>query len=198
MSAGQDARSKITCVWCHRGTGLELVTHAAIGGERQTLFRHRGPCDVTAQSFQISCVRAPSLRHPRRPKGTRNKVALLARAEDCVGENPLTTEACAVILNIANQSVEISIQQRKAEPVRSLRGFPSSGESERPFSLLGPGLAHAIDCHGDERDAATAMTPAPEIRLREALIHQGTQSRGTHKSGDHEHRQPEHHGLVEP
>ena len=21
MSAGQDARSKITCVWCHRGTG---------------------------------------------------------------------------------------------------------------------------------------------------------------------------------
>jgi hypothetical protein len=32
---------------------LELVTQLAIAQQRQPLFRHRWPCDVTAQSFQV-------------------------------------------------------------------------------------------------------------------------------------------------
>jgi len=32
---------------------FELVTHLAIAQQRQPLFRHRWPCDVTAQSFQF-------------------------------------------------------------------------------------------------------------------------------------------------
>ena len=38
---------------------LELVTHMAIGGERQPLFRHRRPSNVTAQTIQLLAFIGP-------------------------------------------------------------------------------------------------------------------------------------------
>ena len=43
---------------------LELVTHVAMGRERQPLFRHRRPSNVAAQTFQLVAFIGPG-RDPR-------------------------------------------------------------------------------------------------------------------------------------
>ena len=67
------------------------------------------------------------------PEGTRNIVALLAEEDDFVGEISVTTDAGSVVLNIANQSVEI--YSRAEAPSRPI------GLSDQEIALLfGPAL----------------------------------------------------------